>query len=565
MPFPPITPWPLAVTPDDQRPEFSAKMYARIAAEAQNVEELNALGEYIDQAVADVDADRVAAQEAVGSAALQVELATEQAQIAAFVNNYVGDWASLEDAYAKHVTVKHGGLFWLLVNDLADIALSEPGMTADWTQVPGVVEVATPNNLVPAAAATDVGGTTAIVLQANSFGSVYPADTHTHSQWQVHTALAFAFPLYDSGAVAGAISHTLPAGTLAVSTSHYWRVRYRSSRGTWSAWSRATQFTTAAAFNQYVPVPAATPAAFGDAFEGGYYCGMTWNELAQSATSKALATGAQTFTLGASMYTTPLVYSGQQVEVRSRANPDNRFVGTVTGANGTALTVNVTSINGSGTFADWSIMVRYRNILAPKSSGETSSIAWKNANTAGPAGAFTLSEGWRATLAMVAAGDATTYPAAWWARGLSIGGYSDWYLPARDELEQTYRNLKPISSSNALAARANAPTSSYQNLGSWSDATTAAGTNRHSAPAGAAYTGAVPGQTAVAAFMSGGAEALPGGGGSSIYLWSSTDYNTSSAWAIDYAGAASLGTQLPISKNSTTTNHRARAMRRSMI
>jgi hypothetical protein len=526
-----------------------------IAGVNANLAWLEAMGDFIDQQAA-------ASVQAVYDAEEQVALAAQQAALATFAAHYKGEWSSLSGDAERPFAVSRSGLFWLLKNDLADITASEPGMTNDWVQVPGVTEVATPVNQTPAAAATDVGASAAITLMANSFGAIYVGDTLQYTQWQIHTSLSFAAPLYDSGEVGAATTHLVPSGTLATGTSHYWRVRYRSSRGTWSAWSRATVFTTAAAFNQYIPTPAATPANIGDAFEGGYYYGMIWNELAQSASSRTLATGTQSFVLSASMYLAPLVYAGQQLEVRSRANPDNRFAGTVVSADGPNLVINVTSINGAGTFADWSVMSRYRLIIAPKSSGEVTSVAWKSTNTAGPAGAFTLTEGWKATLAMVAAGDATTYPAAWWTRSLTIGGYGDWYLPARDELELMARNLKGAAGSSNVQARNNAPTSSYQNQGSWSDASTANGVNRHSVPAGVAYTGSeIPALTTAAAFAQGQAEALAG---NSKY-WSSSDYNVSSAWSQDWLNGASYHVQGAISKNSASANQRTRAIRRSII
>jgi hypothetical protein len=139
MSFPNLTPWPAAVTPDDEPEVFSAKMYARIAAEAQNVTELNAAGAYIDAQVALVDADRIAAQEAVGDAEQQVALATQQTEVAIFLNNYKGPWATLAALAGplnKPASVWQGGSFWALENNLANVALSEPGMTADWTRVP---------------------------------------------------------------------------------------------------------------------------------------------------------------------------------------------------------------------------------------------------------------------------------------------------------------------------------------------------------------------------------------------------------------------------------------------
>ena len=276
--------------------------------------------------------------------------------------------------------------------------------------------------------------------------------------------------------------------------------------------------------NSYIATPTATP-AIGAAFEGGYYTGMIWNELVQSATSNTIGTGTKAFTV-ADMKVTPLVYGGQTLEVRSRANPANKMMGVVTSALGTALTINITSVGGAGTFTDWSIMAQYRVIVAPKATGENSAIAYKNASTAAPTACITLSEGRKATLAMVAADTSTVYPAAHWCNNLSIAGKTDWYLPARDELELCWRNLKPGTENNYTSTRGDSALD-YKTLGSFDDATTGQGANLNSSPNGAVYTPTVPARTSLAAFRTGGAEAFAYG---SIYYWSASEVSATSAW-----------------------------------
>lgn len=308
--------------------------------------------------------------------------------------------------------------------------------------------------------------------------------------------------------------------------------------------------------NDFIATPTATP-AIGGALEGGFYTGLIWNQVTQSATSTTIGTGEKTFTTTDSA---PLFYSGQAVEVRSRANPSTaRMIGTVTGSSGTTLTVNVTSVDGSGTLTDWSVMAKFRVIVAPKSSGENSSKAYKNSNDGTITAAGTLTEGLKATLAMVADGNSTVYPAAHYCNDLSIGGYTDWYLPARDELELIYRNLKPVTNNNwTTADRANSPTPNYTNLGSIGTGGTQHGLNYNSDPQGVAYTTTVPSQTSVAAFQSGGAEAMNFG---SDYYWSSTEYATNLAW-YQYYRTTNPGYQGDALKNA---GYYVRAVRRSII
>ena len=419
----------------------------------------------------------------------------------------------------------------------------------------GSPEIIAPTNTSPANGAASIQETP--TLTGSTYYEMYGA-AQTAIQVQVHTSADFTAPAYSSGDQPAGTSFTLPAGVLQVSKTYYWRMRYKSARGTYSDWSAPTSFATAAQFNSYIATPVATPANFGGALEGGFYAGMVWNELVQSATSTTISTGSKTFTVP-SMAGAPIVYAGQQLEVRSRANPANKMVGTVTGAVGTGLTLNVTSVGGSGTFADWSIMSRYRVIVAPKASGENAGVAIKNANTALPTACQTLTEGLRATQAMRDADTSVVYPAAHWARGLNIGGRTDWYIPARDELELCWRNLKPTTDANYTTAnRPTSATPNYANGGSYGDTANTHGLNNNSAPAGAAYTSGAPAQTAASAFRTGGAEAFEY---SSAYYWSSSEYSASSAWN-QYWSSSFPGYQFSSDK---TNAYRVRAVRRSII
>ena len=324
-----------------------------------------------------------------------------------------------------------------------------------------------------------------------------------------------------------------------------------------------TEFAVAVqAAPSYIPTPTPTPANFGDPLEGGFYAGMVWGQIAQSSTSMAIATGSKTFVVP-DMTNAPIVYVGQMVEVRSRANPANKFLGTVTGALGTNLTINVTSVEGSGTFSDWSVMARHRIIVAPRASGEHAGIALKNTYTPLPTACQTLTEGFAATQAMRDADTSTVYPAAHWARNLNIGGRTDWYIPARDELELCWRNLKPATTDNYVVINRPPAASSFSyatngSYGSYGDTANTHGTNNNSSPTGAAYTASVPGQTAATAFRTGGAEAYEFG---STYYWSSSDYSAPYAW-FQCWHSAGPGSQ---DNGAKAIAYRVRAVRRSII
>jgi hypothetical protein len=141
-------------------------------------------------------------------------------------------------------------------------------------------------------------------------------------------------------------------------------------------------------------------------------------------------------------------------------------------------------------------------IVGPVASAENSSRQWKNASSATP-GADSVIDGPQNTADMVADGSATVYPAAHFCNDLVIGGFSDWYMPAKNELEICYYNLKPTTSGN----------------------NTSSGINANAVPARASnYTSGTPAQTSAAAFQSGGAEAFNSISGNSY--WSSTETST---------------------------------------
>ena len=269
------------------------------------------------------------------------------------------------------------------------------------------------------------------------------------------------------------------------------------------------------------PVIEPAPTAFGDAFGGGFYAGMIWNQLVQSSTSTAIGTGTKAFTVS-DQAAIASAYTGQLLEIRSRANPYNKMVGVVTGAAGTTLTMDITSIGGSGTFTDWSIMARYRIIVAPKATGETTGIAIKSTASALPNMSQTIAEGWASTNAMRDADTSAVYPAAHWARGLNIGGFTDWYIPARDELELCWRNLKPSTYNNYVASQTRYSFNVHI-MGAYADSypgTSDQGINLNSYPASDRYTSLTPAQAESTLFQMGGQQSL------SSNTYSSSSYHT---------------------------------------
>ena len=167
-------------------------------------------------------------------------------------------------------------------------------------------------------------------------------------------------------------------------------------------------------------------------------------------------------------------------------------------------------------------------VIAPLSSGQTTD-QWKNANTA-TSGADSDINGPQNTADMVADGNSTVYPCAHFCNNASIGGFSDWYMPAKNELEVCYFNLKPTTASNS----------------------TSSGINPNAVPARASnYTSGNPAQTSAAAFQSGGAEPFA----TAVY-WSSTEFSATNARVQGFV------TGYQFNRNKTIISYRVRAVRR---
>lgn len=153
-------------------------------------------------------------------------------------------------------------------------------------------------------------------------------------------------------------------------------------------------------------------------------------------------------------------------------------------------------------------------IVSPRATGQTTAL-WKTSDTTS-SGTQSTYDGASNTANMANA----THPAANFCANLSTGGYSDWYMPAQDELDIAYFNLKPDTTANSASA----------------------GVNNYSVPKRTAnYTSSVPGQTTLSIFQSGGSEAFPLSLSSTPYgHWSSTEGVSGSYGLYLYFGDGSV-------------------------
>jgi len=179
-----------------------------------------------------------------------------------------------------------------------------------------------------------------------------------------------------------------------------------------------------------------------------------------------------------------------------------------------------------GQFLDNGII--YNLIVSPKSSGYSSSLQYKTSDTTDGGVAASLTNG----PANSAAVNNGAHPAASFCEGLTINGFSDWYLPSYYELNQVYRTLKPVTgeSFTFLGANPNAIPGPKPN-----------------------YTSTDPLQTTAVDFQLGGSQAFATG-----YVWSSTiKYEPTWATGVNFGQGGQFGDTL-----EKSNSYQVRAIRR---
>ena len=174
----------------------------------------------------------------------------------------------------------------------------------------------------------------------------------------------------------------------------------------------------------------------------------------------------------------------------------------------------------------------YYLVVAPKSSGEGTAKQFKTLYYTDDPGATSEINGPRNSASI----NDSDHPAAQFCEGLTIGGFTDWYLPAKNELEVCYYNLKTTTTDNV----------------------TNSGINANAVPARASnYTVGTPAQTSASAFVTGGAQAFITG--SNQFYWTSTQSsNEARAWVNFF----DTGNQDPPTGKEKGNSFNVRAVRR---
>lgn len=125
--------------------------------------------------------------------------------------------------------------------------------------------------------------------------------------------------------------------------------------------------------------------------------------------------------------------------------------------------------------------VLYGLVVSPKATGQ-GYLAYRTSGAAFSGNTSTY-DGWAIRANMIAAG-ISDFPAQSACMAMTVGGFTDWYMPSKLEMEIIYRNLKPSTTTN----------------------NTSSGANAYAVPQTANYASATPTRTTVTAFRTTGTE-----------------------------------------------------------
>lgn len=179
-----------------------------------------------DNCYANAQAAETAATNSESSATDSANSATASEasrQAADAASNYKGEWSSLTGALNKPSTVSNNGAFWALVNNLANVALSEPSPTnADWRFVSGTRWLPAytasaniiPNAYSPVQATSTPVNMTLVAMSVGDFVVVQNSPISTQTVTLVNT-------LYTIRGSAGSISSGTDITLNAGDTAHF--------------------------------------------------------------------------------------------------------------------------------------------------------------------------------------------------------------------------------------------------------------------------------------------------------------------------------------------------------
>jgi len=579
-----ITNLPTPPSRNDSPSDFTDKADAFLGALPTFQSELNT---YADEANALKTAVNTSESNAAESAldAQEAETAAENfADSAAGAANFVGAWATLTGALTVPSSVSHIGAVWVLTQDIADVTAEEPGASNVWIEVTRAL-AKKPEITSPADGAQDIAPN--LTIEGSAFSPVYSADQRDYRQIQIIEAGgSFAAPLIDEQISTDDYNF---AGD--PDSDYQARIRDKIVDSAFSAWSDVVSFNTA---NVFVDQPTITspadnatdiaerPVIESSAFTvvngSDTHVASQWVITRVSDSVVVFDSGEDTTNLesikvpagvldeGEVSYTAKVRHKGstygfsaysQEVtfttatEFFDYSDPAN--IGTT--LNGGFLVGVIDTVAGTiNSLDDYQTGERYALIISPKSL-ESGTLQWDSLDRAGEPGSFTRWDGLSSTENILAKND-TSYQAFEHIRSIRSSNpvpaddASDWYLPAMDEMEIIYRNLKPVSGDNSTYTDTRAFPGTYSS-----------GFNPSSDPTGSPYTATgEPFQTGLTDFQDGGSEAVD-----LDTYWTSTDANEGDRAFIGYLGATDLYGRQDADGKSRSGSHSVRPVRRLPI
>lgn len=171
-------------------------------------------------------------------------------------------------------------------------------------------------------------------------------------------------------------------------------------------------------------------------------------------------------------------------------------------------------------------------VVADKSVGQSTTLKWSAPQVS--TGVTSVINGPTNSASLAALG----YPMATFCENLNTGGYTDWYMPAKNELEVLYYFLKPGTTSNWTASGSNANAVSPE-------------------PISTNYTAGSPAQTSATSFRTGASSQEF----STVFYFASTEFNANDAWAQTFND----GTQSNANKTLDFLGWAVRAVRRVAV
>jgi hypothetical protein len=260
------------------------------------------------------------------------------------------------------------------------------------------------------------------------------------SSYRIALAASQAALASASAQVSESNTFDISAAKLADKTAYWIQASAKGSDGNWGSWIGPVKFTTA--YTTAAATPTFSPVA-------GSYAST------QSVTISSTTVGATiwyTFD-GSDPSSSATRLSGTSpvasisVPLGTTLRAEATATGYLTSAEGTAVyssklyTVGDTGPAGGIVFYDKGSVTDGWRYLEAAPSDQSTGIQWYNGSYISVTTGTSVGTGKANTAAIIAAQGSGSYAASL-CKNLTLGGYSDWFLPSKDELNLMYTNLK---------------------------------------------------------------------------------------------------------------------------